>query len=83
VRSAATQSLKIHYLIENRDGYSRVNSILFSTSFKKSIKRKCIDIDVLLVFYQFSFDTFLLSRINESKGYGSDEYTHFKNNHIK
>lgn len=42
-----------------------------------------MDIDVLLVFYHFSFDTFLLSRINESKGYGSDEYTHFKNNHIK
>ena len=42
-----------------------------------------MDIDALLVFYHSSFNTFLLSRINESKGYGSDEYTHFKNNHIK
>lgn len=57
--------------------------ILFSTSFKRSVKRKCMDIDILLVFYHCSFDTFLLSRINESKEYGSDEYTHFKYNHIK
>lgn len=34
------------------------------------------------MFSHSSFDTFLLSRINESKACGNDEiYSYFKNNH--